>query len=122
MIPGVLIYRFDAALLFFNADHFKSRIRTLIAEAGPQLNAFILDAENMAHMDTTGAANLEEVIQEVNDKGITFAIAEAKSPLRIMLERVELTQKIGESNLFQSVAAAVATADQSVRDKSAEPN
>ena len=32
-IPGLLMYRFDAALLCFNADYFKDRVRTLIAQA-----------------------------------------------------------------------------------------
>ena len=31
--PGLVIYRFDASLLFFNSDHFKSRVRSIVKEA-----------------------------------------------------------------------------------------
>ena len=106
-IPGILIYRFDASLIFFNSDCFKSRIRALTAGAAGSVRWFILDAETMPHMDTTGAASLEEVIDEMAEKGIRFVLAQAKSPVRLMLERSELTEKIGKRNVFPTLAAAV---------------
>ena len=32
-VPGLIIYRFDAAPLFFNADYFKQRVRAAAASA-----------------------------------------------------------------------------------------
>jgi len=32
-IPGLIIYRFDANLVFFNADYFRERVREVIAAA-----------------------------------------------------------------------------------------
>ena len=29
-IPGVVIYRFESALVFFNADYFSDRVRTVV--------------------------------------------------------------------------------------------
>jgi len=34
-VPGILVYRFDAALVFFNADYFKRRVRQMIGHSVP---------------------------------------------------------------------------------------
>jgi MFS superfamily sulfate permease-like transporter len=76
--PGLIIYRFDASLVFFNADHFKSRVRSLVAEAKTEVRCFLLDAETMPMVDTSGAASLDEARVELAERGIVFAIAAAK--------------------------------------------
>ena len=37
-----MIYRFDASLLFFNADYFASRVRQVIHDAGSRPSVFVL--------------------------------------------------------------------------------
>jgi high affinity sulfate transporter 1 len=105
--PGVLIYRFDAPLLFFNADHFKTRIRSIVREAPTPVRHFLLDAETMPYLDSTGAASLEQVFGDFEDEGITPAIASAKSPVRTMLDRTGLTERIGPERMFISIESAV---------------
>jgi high affinity sulfate transporter 1 len=105
--PGLVIYRFDAALLFFNADHFKARVRTVVAEAAPTPRCFVIDAETMAVVDTTGAAVIAEVAQELRDRGIVVAIAEAKTAVRRMLERAGVERLIGPDRFYRRVGAAV---------------
>ena len=106
-IPGLVIFRFDSALLFFNSDHFKSRVRTVIKEAKTGVRCFVLDAGTMPGMDTTGAACIGEVCNELIEKGIAFAIAEAKGPLHALLDRTGLTQQIGSARLFPTLESAV---------------
>jgi high affinity sulfate transporter 1 len=106
--PGLLIYRFDSALLFFNSDHFKSRVRTLVAEAKTPLRCVLLDAGSMPAIDTTGVATLDEVRGELAGRGIGLAVAGAKAPLRLMLDRTGVAQQIGPERLFPTVGSAVA--------------
>ena len=106
--PGLVIYRFDASLLFFNADHFKSQVRFNVTEAQTGVRYFLLDAETMPLMDTTGAASVEELCAELGERGIVFAIAAAKAPVRFMLDQTGLTQQIGVTRLFPTVESAVA--------------
>ena len=106
-IPGLVIYRFDASLLFFNSDYFKSRARTVVNEARGDVRFFVLDAGAMPHMDTTGAATLEEVIRELSDRGTVFGLAEARAPVRSVLDRTGLTQLIGSRRLFPTLESAV---------------
>lgn len=106
-IPGLMIYRFESALLFFNSDCFKSRIRAHIKAAAAPPHHFLLDAESMPLLDSTGAATIEEVIGELSGKGIGFAVARANARVRFMLEATGLRQKIGERNFFPTIETAV---------------
>ena len=114
--PGLVIYRFDASLLFFNADHFKSQVRSNVTQAQTGVRYFLLDAETMPLVDTTGAASLDELRAELDERGIVFAIAAAKAPVRAMLDRTGLTQRIGAARLFPTVESAVAAFGASRRD------
>lgn len=107
VVPGLLIYRFDAALVFFNADHFKSRVRSVVSEARPEPRCLILDAESMPSMDSTGAACLAEVFDELSDRGIACAVASARGLVRSMLDKTGLTQRVAAQRVFPSVAVAV---------------
>jgi len=106
--PELLIFRFDSALVFFNSDYFKSRVRTVVKEAEAGMRCFVLDAEAMPGIDSTGAAALDEVINELGEKGIVFVIAGAKAPLRDMLDKTGLKQQLGADRLFQTLESAVA--------------
>jgi high affinity sulfate transporter 1 len=105
--PGLIIYRFDSSMVFFNADYFKARVRTLVREAPAPPRVFLLDAETMPYLDTTGAAVLDQVCGDLEREGITLAVAEAKSPVRAMLERTGLAARIGRDRIFSTVPAAV---------------
>ena len=105
--PGLVIYRFDASLVFFNADHFKARAKSVVGDAPAPVRAFVLDAESMPHLDTTGAAVLDDLRNDLEAAGIAMAVAAAKSPVRGMLERTGFASRIGADRMFPSVHAAV---------------
>jgi high affinity sulfate transporter 1 len=105
--PGLVVYRFDASLVFFNADHFKARVRTVVREAPTPVHAFLLDAETMPLMDTTGAASLDQVCGDLAAEGITTAVAAAKSHVRTILDRTGLTGRIGPDRMFPTVESAI---------------
>ena len=105
--PGLVIYRFDASLVFFNADHFKARVRTVVHDVAEPVRHFLLDAGTMPLLDTTGAATLEEVCDDLEAQGLTMAVAGAKQPVRAMLDRTGLAGRIGLERMFPTVEAAV---------------
>jgi MFS superfamily sulfate permease-like transporter len=105
--PGVVIYRFDASLVFFNSDHFKDRVRSVIRDASTPVRFFLLDAETIPFLDTSGAACLGQMFSDLEAEGTLMAIAEAKSPVRTMLERTGLADQIGIDHMFATVASAV---------------
>ena len=105
--PGLVIYRFDSSLVFFNSDFFRSRVKTIVQNAQPKVRIFILDAETIPLLDTTGAASLDEARRDLAERGIVLAIAAAKSPVRDMLDRTGLRQQIGDAHFFPTIESAV---------------
>jgi high affinity sulfate transporter 1 len=106
-VSGVVIYRFDASLLFFNADHFASRVRQVIHDAGSKPSVFVLDAESISVVDTTGADVLDSLRAELAHDGIELRVARSKGLFRMMLERSGVADAIGRDRLFSSIKAAV---------------
>ena len=106
-VSGVVIYRFDASLLFFNADYFASRVRQVIHDAGAKPSAFVLDAESIPILDTTGADVLESLRAELDRDGIELRIARSKGLFRLMLEGSGVADTIGRNRLFPSIKAAI---------------
>src|SRR6185312_1166236 len=68
-IGGLVIFRFDAPLIFANARTFREEIRRL-AQAGPKW--IVIAAEPITDVDTTAADMLEELDEELNAKGISL--------------------------------------------------
>ena len=111
-ISGVVIYRFDASLLFFNADYFASRVRQVIHDAGAKPSVFVLDAESISLLDITGADVLETLRAELDHDGTQLRIARAKGLFRKMLERSGVAATIGREHLFRSIKAAIDSSKQ----------
>jgi high affinity sulfate transporter 1 len=105
--PGTIIYRFDSSLVFFNADHFRERVKAVLREAPGPIRVLLLDAETMPFLDTTGAASFDRVRGDLEAEGIALVVAAAKSPVRTMLERTGLAGRIGPDRMFPTVASAV---------------
>jgi high affinity sulfate transporter 1 len=109
LIPGLLIYRFDAALLFFNADYFKKRVRDVVTLSGQSLHLFVFDMEAINAIDMTGLEALEEIRSELATKEIAFIIARVKNEIRNKLTRSGFSERIGET-FHPSVRSAVESA------------
>jgi sulfate permease, SulP family len=105
--PGLIVYRFDAPLVFANASFFTERLEELVANAGQGLKCVIIDAEAISDFDSTAAEALENVDTDLERLGVELWIARANGPLRNLLEVTGLTARIGKDNIYPSVRAAV---------------
>jgi SulP family sulfate permease len=105
--PGLIVYRFDAPLVFANAGYFTDRLDELVTKAGKELKCVILDAEAISDFDTTSAEALENIDANLERMGVELWVARANKPLRHLLEITGLTTRIGKENIYPSVRAAV---------------
>jgi SulP family sulfate permease len=106
--PGLIVYRFDAPLVFANAAFFTERLEELVANAGAGLNCVVLDAEAISDFDSTAAEALENLDADLERRGVELWIARANQPLRDLLQVTGLTKRLGKDNIYPSVRAAVA--------------
>ena len=105
--PGLIVYRFDAPLVFANASFFTERLEDLIANAGSGLKCVVLDAEAISDFDLTAAEALDNLNADLERRGVELWMARANGPLRDLLQVTGLTDRIGQGNVYPSVRAAV---------------
>jgi MFS superfamily sulfate permease-like transporter len=105
--PGLIVYRFDAPLVFANAAFFTERLEGLIVNAGEGLKCVVFDAEAISDFDSTAAEALENLDANLERLGVELWMARANKPLRDLLLVTGLTKRLGKDNLYPSVRAAV---------------
>ena len=88
--PGLVVYRFGAPLYFANATLFIDDVERLVTEAPTPVRWFVLDAEAMVDVDTTGAGVLRQAIAMLTKRNVTFAVSRADTSFRSWLEKYEL--------------------------------
>uniref|UniRef100_UPI0013D7D01D SulP family inorganic anion transporter n=1 Tax=Myxococcus vastator TaxID=2709664 RepID=UPI0013D7D01D len=106
-VPGLVIYRFDAPLFFANARHLREQARALVANAEAPVRWFVIDTSAVFDMDVTAAEGLEKLRREFEEAGVVLGIAEARAPLRALLRRTGLLERLGSENMHPTVAVAV---------------
>lgn len=102
-----LIIRFDARLYFANAGFFADTIQNLLAERLTGLRFFILDADSINGIDSSGIHALEQVYETCKKHQINFYVVGLKGPVRDQFNRSGLYQKIGEEHFFLRIQHAV---------------
>jgi len=107
LVPGLLLYRFDAPLFFANAGFFRRRIRGLLAATTPRVRWVVVAAEPITDVDTSAAAILGELLAELRRQGVTLAFAELKGPVKDRLRRYGLYDQVGDDRFFPTVGTAV---------------
>jgi high affinity sulfate transporter 1 len=105
-LPGLVLYRFDAPLIFANSRTFREEI-TELAQNTPGLRWIVVAAEPMTDVDTTAADMLEELDVWLNARDISLVFAEMKDPVRAKVERYELTHTIDPAHFFPTIEEAV---------------
>ena len=105
-LPGLLIYRFAAPLIFANAATFHDHV-TRLARTEPAPAWILVAAESVTDVDVTAADMLEDLDGELTGLGIKLVFAELQDPVRAKIERYELERFPGADRYFPSVNAAV---------------
>jgi MFS superfamily sulfate permease-like transporter len=104
--PDLLLYRFGAALVFFNASYFKKRALEMAANH-PGIKWLIVDGSPINSIDSTGAAMLEALSEDLGRRGIRLGFANLRTEVRALLERSGVQAALGDGALFPTLKSAV---------------
>ncbi len=107
-IPGLVIYRYDSPLFFANAQDFHRRALAAVDQQDAPVRWFVLNAEANVEVDITALDAVDSLRQELERRGIVFAMARVKQDLRTYLDAYGLTATVGEQRLFPTLPTAVA--------------
>ncbi len=108
LIPGLLVYRYDAPLFFANAADFRRRALAALDQAPRPVNWFLLNVEANVEVDVTALDALDQLRSDCERRGIVFAVARVKQDLRDALDAAGLTDRIGADRMFMTLPTAVA--------------
>ena len=96
---GLIIYRFGAPLYFANATFFEEEVEKLVTQAVTPVKWFVLDAEAMVDIDTTGEQTLHQVLKWLAKRDVTFALSRANQTTTALLAQYHLLELIGKNRV-----------------------
>jgi high affinity sulfate transporter 1 len=107
LIPGLVLFRWDAPLFFANAELFHERVLDAVANAPTPVRWLVVAAEPVTSVDVTAADVVCELDDALHAAAIELFFAEMKDPVKDKLKRFGLFTRFGEQTFFATVGEAV---------------
>lgn len=107
LVPGAIAVSFPAPLWYANAAHFRTEMTAAIDSAGGSPRFVVLDCIGMADIDYTGSCALRRLLDQMDARGVSLAMARTNGAVGVGLARSGLLARIGADRLFASVDEAV---------------
>lgn len=104
-IPGVLVFRVESAMLYFNAEHVRETVRREADTRG--VRTVICDLSSTPRLDVAGATMLFELNQDLGREGRYLRLAEARSRIRDFLHSAGFAELLGRGDGQTSVDEVV---------------
>jgi len=102
-IPGILLFRVEASLLYFNVENIRNNVWSKIITSGSSLKTVIWDFSTSPYVDREGARLIKRLYQDLMVKGISLRIAEAHAQVRDMLRSEGIEHLLGHISRKDSV-------------------
>jgi SulP family sulfate permease len=98
--PGLILYRFGAALYYANASRFSDEILALVGPSPTSVRWFIVDGEAITNLDYSAARVVEELHKNLTDAGVQLGFARLVWNTKSDFDRHHLTEAIGSQWIF----------------------
>jgi MFS superfamily sulfate permease-like transporter len=105
-LPGVLIFRTEASLLYFNAEHV-SRLVSARIQATPELRLVICDLSDSPMVDVAGGNLLASLHRELANRQVQMRIVSAHGKVRDLLRALGLEHQVGYLGRHMSIEQAI---------------
>ena len=109
LIPGLVLFRWDAPLFFANAEFFKERILAAVAQSPTPVRWLVVAAEPVTSVDVTACDTIAELDEALHARGIELCFAELKDPVKDKLKRFGLYAQVGAAQFFPTIGSAVSS-------------
>jgi SulP family sulfate permease len=103
-----VVYRFGAPLYFANSTLFLDDVERLATQGPVPVRWFVLDAEAIVDVDTTGAGVLRQAMDLLARRNVTFAVSRADRAFRSWLEKYDLMERIDPGRFYPTNRHAAA--------------
>lgn len=85
-VPGLMLLRFNAPIVFFNSPFFKQGVLAVADAGGPSLKWLVLDMLPVTLVDATGLYAVEEIADTLRERGVILAAAGRQTEWRLWAE------------------------------------
>ncbi|MGI9529092.1 MAG: SulP family inorganic anion transporter [Acidimicrobiia bacterium] len=100
--PGIIVYRFEAPLIYSNAAAFERDAVDLVQASDVPVTMVVIDGEGIFEIDASGAESLVSLIAELRAVDVSVRLARVHTPVYEALERGGLIDDIG-ADAFDAV-------------------
>jgi MFS superfamily sulfate permease-like transporter len=107
LIPGLVLFRWDAPLFFANAEFFHDRVLEAVATSSTPVRWLVVAAEPVTSIDVTAADAIVELDGALHETGVQLCFAEMKDPVKDKLKRFGIFTRFGEGRFFATIEEAV---------------
>lgn len=107
VVPGLVLFRWDAPLFFANAELFHDRALEAAAASPTPVRWLVVGAEPITNIDITAADMLDELDHRLQAAGVQLCFAELKGPVKDKLKRFGLFSQLGEQRFFRTLGESV---------------
>ena len=107
LVPGLVLFRWDAPLFFANAELFQNRALDAVSASPTPVRWLVVEAEPVTSVDVTAADMLADLNETLHGAGIELCFAEMKDPVKDKLKRFGLFTQLGEEMFFPTIGEAV---------------
>lgn len=105
--PGVAVVRIDASLYFANMGFIEEWLRSRAGEH-PELRLLVIDMAGVNDMDAVALGAMEELMENLQARGVRVVFAEMKGPVRDLVQRAgwpeRYADRIGHPSVKQALA------------------
>lgn len=106
VISGTLVFRVEASLLYFNADHVRDIVWSKIL-ATEGLRLVVADLSNSPYVDVAGAKMLSKVQDDLTSRGIQLRLAGAHARVRDLLRAQGFEDQVGNLEHHLSIETLI---------------
>ena len=106
-IPGVLVVRSEASLLYFNVEFVRERLLELLSAHTDPVRLIVFFLGAVPRIDLAGAELLADLHKTFRARGVEFRLAEANRDVRDALQRIGFEREYGTLESGETVDAIV---------------
>jgi high affinity sulfate transporter 1 len=106
-LRDLMLLRFNAPIVFFNAPFFKRGVIAAADAAGPSLKWIVLDMLPITLVDATGLYTVEEIADTLRARGVVLAAAGRKTEWRLWAESRHRAPKDRKIAFYPTLRAAI---------------
>ncbi len=125
LVPGVLLFRVESPLVYFNVSAVYNKVWTRVLKIGPSLKVAIFDLSTSATIDSGGARMIKRLYENLKARGIEMKLAEAHSEVRDTLRVEEIEHLFGHvsrrDTLHEVIVTAIGEAEPDVKKALVKP-